>query len=168
MIPTADDVARAIIGACKETGGDPIAVAQGVGGRHPKFYPHTRARIYAAFALKKAFPDVPQTTIARLCQTQGDATAFFSQAAANARSGRANWFSDAAIDRVVARMGGYSAPVPIPAAPRPPVQREAPNKNPRTGRFVPAPAPALGKRAVYDMLAEAVRNTAAKTPPPED
>ena len=40
MTPTADDVAIAIVAACRETGDDPIAVAEG-------HFAHKKARHYA-------------------------------------------------------------------------------------------------------------------------
>ena len=57
MMPTADEVAIAIITASKETGADPIAVASGVkDGIGPKpDHAVSRARAYAAYAIYKAF-----------------------------------------------------------------------------------------------------------------
>ena len=72
MKPTADHVATAIVGACKEIGADPhplaAQIAMGVtnppGRGGDKLV--TQARAYAAVALCAAFPDVARPEIARL------------------------------------------------------------------------------------------------------
>lgn len=78
MIPTADDVARAIVAASKETGADPIAVAKGendnLRGRHvdgARPYPISRARAYAAKALAAVFTACWRTRIAGMVGTRG-------------------------------------------------------------------------------------------------
>lgn len=100
MNPTADDIAIAIVAACRETGDDPIAVAEGI-------YTQKKARHYALHALVYVFP---KTNPHRLCVyvgCTGKPGHFWSNsltAVVRPRNGRlhaAGWWDDAAYDRVI-------------------------------------------------------------------
>lgn len=58
MIPSADDVARAIVAACRETGEDPVSLVEGDVNLH--------ARHYAFHALLHVFPSEPLKGLARM------------------------------------------------------------------------------------------------------
>lgn len=59
MFPTADQIATAIVEACRLTGEDPIALVGGERGHK------ARARYVALAALMEAFPEAPKTGLAR-------------------------------------------------------------------------------------------------------
>lgn len=114
VYPTADQVAHAIVAACRLTGEDPIMLARGKKGM--------RARSYAFSALCELFPDAPAARVAVILGVISPAATMF---VANARIGRAksswmkNWHATVR-DAVPA-----SAPTPadIPAfLPRQPVR----------------------------------------------
>lgn len=89
IIPTADQIALAIVEAAKVYGDDPLAIARGGGGN--------RGRVLAYVALTEAFPDVTKAKISRWC-------AFPAQSSASAHlihARKAKWWNEDAIDEVV-------------------------------------------------------------------
>lgn len=108
---TADEVARAIVAACRETGDDPVEVGSGGfvrdrGKRHP------RARHYAYLALRWLHPDGDETAVARAVgahpqKARGYADSVRYQILGRGRAiygGRpqANWLEWPVLERVVA------------------------------------------------------------------
>lgn len=100
-LPNADDVARAIVAACRETGEDPIKCATEEW--------HIRARHYAMHALLHTFPDLQRFAAARLVGCPGSAPGFWNkswhQVAKPHHSGRshsAKWWDEDAYGRVIA------------------------------------------------------------------
>lgn len=106
--PSADDVARAIIAACRETGGDPLLCAGAKRGARGQIEGIARARHYALHALSAVFPDVPKVDLARMVGCMGKPQYFWKNSMLNVfrpRAGRphgAVWFAPAALARVVA------------------------------------------------------------------
>lgn len=104
--PTADDVARAIVAACRETGDDPIRAASGlVGGAHGTTI---RARHYALHALLHTFPKLPRGIAAKLVGAPGNPVTFYHNSwhqvvrpRASASGHMALWWNDAAYARVI-------------------------------------------------------------------
>ena len=151
-MPSADAVAWAIVAACRETGDDPIAIAsREVGGR---------ARHYAMHALLHVFQELGRHAAASLVGCPGKPNGFYMNswhrvARVVSPTGRrqANWWDEDAYGRVIAAVEA--------AVPRAPIKLSA-----ATGSIVEPlrPAASAGKRALQEMLAEAVRNTAAMTP----
>lgn len=108
-MPTADEVARAIVAAARETGADPVAVAEGERGN--RYHPEVlRCRAYAAIALRSQFEDARPTSIARMVGIWTPATAYSYLKILDEQRARGflNWWDDAAFIRVVAaiRPGG--------------------------------------------------------------
>ena len=106
--PTADQVARAIVAACRETGSDPIAVASGemvLGGPHGNLA-LSRARVYAAWALDELGFDCGAVAVARMC---GVATcsegSFLASVRHRFNHGKLSWFSRVVVDRVKMAIG---------------------------------------------------------------
>lgn len=104
--PTAENVARALVAACAETGDDPIRAATGcVGGVHGA---NIRGRHYAMHALLHVFPTLPRTSAARMVGCPGKPAAFYNNSwnlIARPVSGslrRANWWDEATYGRVIA------------------------------------------------------------------
>lgn len=112
--PTADDVARAILAACRETGEDPLAVASGKIDQ--------RARHYALNALKAIFPDARSRSISRMCG--GPAYAFYSYSRYKVFR-VAKWWDESAFERVLAATSTPilqgDEPLPLKIGPLPPV-----------------------------------------------
>lgn len=163
MFPSANAVAWAIVSACRETGEDPLVV---VGERKPE----SRARHYAFQALKVVFPDFKRERLAFMCGCSGKPEYY----ATNSTNGMQRFVGGPYVgerkhrfwneDRFIRVIAAVRAAVEddAPAAPAiPPVKLSA-----ATGSIVEPtrPAAAPGKRKLHDMLAEAVRNTAAMTP----
>lgn len=99
MLPTADDVARAIVAAARETGEDPIGCIRGEMGQ--------RCRHYAMHALVHVFGDMPRDTAAQLVGCPGKPRYFWNnswgQVVKPNWNGRpkANWWDAAALSRVI-------------------------------------------------------------------
>lgn len=170
--PTADDVARAIVAACRETGDDPIKTADGTALTAMRNKQKTnQARHYALHALVYVFPDLDRADAARMVGAPGHPKLYWNaswhQVAKPRASGighMAGWFDDGIFGRVIQAIGKEPPAVrerpiatgPAQAAARPPAPIKAPT-------ITHAP----GKRALYDMLAAAAQNT-AKIKPPTD
>lgn len=143
MMPTAYEVAVAIVTACKATGGDPLALAGGIGtgtkGSDASLLPTLRARAYAAAALDRVFnkgtEPCGQIAIARMVGVRGDISSksFFGNLGPKMGSG---WWDHEIYMRVVnavmdadspedeiARASGAIEQEPAPAAPPVPQQR---------------------------------------------
>lgn len=99
-MPNADDVARAIVAACRETGEDPIACASGVSG--------IRARHYAMHSLLHVFPDLQRKSAASIVGCPGKPVYFWNaswnqvakpQTFGNRR--KANWWDEESYGRVI-------------------------------------------------------------------
>lgn len=100
--PTADLVARAIVAAAKETGANPEEVAMGVtvrGGRNGD-YEISRARAYAAMAIKAQFPDCHNASIARMVGAKWP-TSYIGGIEFQQRNGNMKWWNAAALKRVI-------------------------------------------------------------------
>lgn len=91
--PTADEIARAIVMACRATGDNPVLTALGQ---------KSRARPVACAALMAAFPLARKLSVARLTGYQNVAT--YSGAIGMAR--KSTWWSDAAVDEIVGALVG--------------------------------------------------------------
>lgn len=184
MMPTADDIAAAVVATCRET--DEHATTLYVG----ECFPQSRARHYAMHALLHCFRDFPgaRALFAKLLNAPGKASYFHRSSTWHVlgqgpgKKARAEWWSDDAYARVIEAIGVReaeatkvpSAPPPV-RAPRPvqkptpaaPIATERPSAFLRTkwdlGRF---PGPAVsGKASLYEDLRKAVENTAKMTPP---
>lgn len=113
IMPTADQVARAIVAAARETGEDPIACASGKAthtGQGLKVTDRVsraiRCRHYAMHALVRAFPGLPRETYARLVGCPGKPDKFFDNSKMNVLPMKgsdraAKWWNEAAYQRVV-------------------------------------------------------------------
>lgn len=88
--PTADEVARAIVEACRLTGEDPIAVAKGE--------PGLRARAIALDALLAVFDEAPKAALAR-CLAYGSPSGAVSNLKHIFRV--SSWWRDDWVDEVV-------------------------------------------------------------------
>lgn len=165
MMLTANHVAWAIVAACRETGENPLTV---VGDREPR----SRARHYAFQALKVVFPDVKKERLAFMVGCSGKPEYY----AVNSTNGMGRFaggphvgermhrfWNESVFERVIAAVRLQPQAEDDPTTARPPVKK----LSAATGGIVEPrrPAAAPGKRALQDMLAEAVRNTAAMTPP---
>ena len=107
-VPTADEVAAAVVAAAREFGIDPPSLI--LTGYGPYVDGHSRrkwnerraeaksARILCALALREAIPDAPRAVIARCLGVKGAKN--FHSHAARARE-RASWWSEEAFARVV-------------------------------------------------------------------
>jgi hypothetical protein len=106
MIPTADDIAIAIVAACRETDDDPISTVQGgLGiGRATN-----RARHYALHALIHVFPKASRLRLCEWVGCMGKPAAFWNSSwhqivkprFAGSTGHVANWFDDEVFDRVI-------------------------------------------------------------------
>lgn len=97
-MPTADDVATAIIVAAAETGEDPIACASRVEGM--------RCRHYAMHALSHVFPGTGRYALARMVGCQAKPQYFWKNSVTHVLNGmgpgkRAKWWDEAAYQRVI-------------------------------------------------------------------
>lgn len=102
-MPTADEVARAIVAAARETGACPVAIAEGERGN--RYHPEVlRCRAYAAIALRSQFEDAHPTSIAHMVGVWTTATAYSYLKTLDEQRARGllNWWDDAAFMRVVA------------------------------------------------------------------
>jgi hypothetical protein len=140
--PTADQVATAIVAACRETGGyllpTAIRVARGerdLAAGKSAGYPISRARVYAALALEALF-DVGGTAISRMVGAANPSRGtLLPMIRSNIENNALRWYDPAALERVKAAVRACSSgPVP----PQPPGGNAQPA--PR-----PAPAPVVVK-----------------------
>lgn len=100
-MPTADEVARAIVAAARETGEDPIACASGRVDQ--------RCRHYAMHALAHVFQGIGVESVARMVGVTGKPQVYWSRFFNNVvrppkgqKGGHiARWWNDAAYDRVI-------------------------------------------------------------------
>ncbi len=93
LFPTADQIATAIVTACRVVGdGTPVMVATGGGGG--------RSRAVAFDALRRAFPDARRGGLARACGFPS-AIDTSTVAARLAMARRASWWRDEYVDEVV-------------------------------------------------------------------
>lgn len=155
---TADHVATAIVTASKAVGVDPLEVP--TNNNDPNALKRRllfRARAYAAIALSRTCPSRQKQSIGRMVGSRTP-TVFMAQTAADLRDGRLKkWWQDWIIEAVVKAINEVPEPVvedepeevPVFLAPRPLVSRSA----------------GPGKKALYDMLREAVLNTVADSAP---
>lgn len=155
MTPTADQVAHAIIQACREIdGADPIRVARG--SLVKKTLPDARARSYAALALGDLFGhDVLAGRMCRASQT------YVGMLRWQIKNHSLKGFDPKVLERV-------KAAVPLAEVEELPNPIQAPK--PATPVRLPDPAPVMvmgrrfanpSQRAAYEELEPAVRNTAA-------
>jgi hypothetical protein len=106
---SADDVAVAIISACRETGGEPLACASRGEGGTPERTPATnRARHYALHALVHVFPDASKVGLCSLVGCVGQPKSFWSTSwhqvvkpRPNGRGHAASWWNEGAYARVI-------------------------------------------------------------------
>lgn len=107
-IPTADEIARAVVAAARELGVPPRAVVRGLGrwvsnkdSRNQARQEIKRARFYAALALREAFPDMPKVVIGRALGV-GAAKTYLRNTEVARDAGRFDrWWSDDAFRRIV-------------------------------------------------------------------
>src|SRR4051794_4351119 len=78
MMPNSDQVAWAIVAACRETGDDPIDTATGVADAKHGHSKAIRARHYALHALLTVFPDMRKSLAAALVGAPGKPMAFYN------------------------------------------------------------------------------------------
>lgn len=101
--PTADTIAVAIIAAAKETGADPIDVAVGVlatAGIHSGKIAVSRARAYAALALRAVLDNVPSKSIATWVAS-GSPAVYIGSIDFQIRNKQLKWWDNNAFMRVV-------------------------------------------------------------------
>lgn len=96
-VPTADQIARAVVAAAMETGEDPLTV-----GAHP--FIRLRLRHYVIHALENAFPRTPIKTLCGFVGLNKNATVFYKASLREVvgRPRKALWWDDAALARVIA------------------------------------------------------------------
>lgn len=133
--PTADQVATAIVAACRETGGELLATAQALarGERddvkgNAATYPISRARVYAALALDDVF-HCGGTAISRMVGAANPSRGtLLPMARSNIANNALRWYDKAVLARVKAAVRA------CPDAPAP--------TQPPGGKAQPAPASA--------------------------
>lgn len=140
QMPTAHQVAVAIVTAAREMGTDPFAIATGASGRtHPAT---GRARYYAAMAINRLF-ECSEVACARMVGAPSP-TSYLGALKFQLRHGEAQWWRPDTLDRVVAAV-------------------QATIERPKAEPIMVQPArPAVSSRQVSArrMLEEAVANTA--------
>lgn len=123
--PTADDIAMAIVLACRETGENPIAVmtepwlvGKSVNGRC-----HFRARHYAFHVLHLAFPSLPRSSLPRLVGVTTSISNFLTSSnyavihrGSYDHRPAANWFSMTVLERITNTLRANYGQPPLPAA----------------------------------------------------
>jgi hypothetical protein len=114
---TADDIAIAVVTACKATGADPYAVVRGEddGFRGPMAdYPIGRARCYAAFALHKVFQnDYPLALYAKLLGVKPASQSVYV-AGLKLKRRLTSWWQDEIVEKVVAAIHTGVVPGEMP------------------------------------------------------
>jgi hypothetical protein len=160
---SANHVAWAIVQACRETGENALVVAE-------QRKPQSRARHYALQALKVVFPDVSRERLAWMCGCSGNPK-YYSTNSTNGiqrfvggphKGERIHRFwKEEVFERVIAAVRTCDPVVAEERGRRPQLKLSA-----KVDSIVEPTRPAAtpGKRKLHDMLAEAVRNTAAMTP----
>lgn len=174
IMPTADEVAVAIVAACRVTREDPLKVI----GREPMM----RARHYALHSLSKVFT-IDGYTLARLVGCPADPKRFwdnsrqqkFKPIIGGARKGKrqAQWWNEEDFEGVIAAIRAVEhQPIDLPAielrsraepvviVPREkpaPVARHRPTNS--WGHGGPRPAATPGKRTLVQMMEEAAAET---------
>lgn len=125
IAPTADDVAAAIVAACRETGDDPVRTAErGLGAAGPA----NRARHYALHALLHVFPKADRINLCLCVGCPGKPKQFWNASwnqivrlrFPGSTVHMAGWWSDEVYDRVIraveaartARAVGASVTIP--------------------------------------------------------
>jgi hypothetical protein len=98
-LPTAYQIAVAIVAAARECGVDPEGVANGLHG--PNFKETSRARGYAAIAIRTVFPDAKLTAIARWVGA-GSPRVYVTILDRDRRDNRLRWWDDGVLERVTA------------------------------------------------------------------
>lgn len=161
----ADHVARAIVTASKLVGVDPVDVLTGKLDQRA-YVPRTlgHARAYAAVALRRTFPWVKKNVIGAMVGS-GSPSVFMAQLEKSRRAETLKWWEDWIIEAVVNAVNGvpYVAPAPAPAVADPEPVIEMPQflqPRPKWGGKVSRSAKP-GKQQLYEMLRQAVLNTAA-------
>lgn len=103
--PTADQVATAIVAACRETGADPITVASGNSDDRRATVAHkyaiSRARVYAALAIRAVFEENGPAAIARWVGA-GTPSCYVTNVDRDLKEARLKWWDEAAFKRVIA------------------------------------------------------------------
>lgn len=158
--PNADNVALAIILAARETGADPLAVA--AGDANPKvpgvFRAVTRARCYAALALRAEFPEANKSALARMVgASKAVAGAYFSSKDQQRKEGDLAWLKVGVIqiihNALACQRGGVLRALPV-----------MPNEA-RVELSTPAVAEPVAKQPVAPKVEES-RDGLGKTLPP--
>ncbi len=162
-MPTADQVAAVIVAAARETGADPVRVLK------VETTAEKRARTYAAFALRKLFPECPMPAIGRMVGS--DHPPYVSIVYSKIMADQFQWFDMEALQRVLAAVGG-EIPVRCETAQKPPARAAAPlparKVGPNFGTVggMGPPRPNLARDLIGEKarmraeLEQAVRNTA--------
>lgn len=99
--PSADNVAAAILAACRETGADFERLCRGDADRDDKHFKISRARVYAALAIRAIFPENSAPGIARMVAS-GYPDTFLAQVDGRMKKNDLKWFDNDAFMRVVA------------------------------------------------------------------
>ena len=150
---TADVVARAIVAAARETGEDPLIV----GTEQIR----VRCRHYAMHALHRVFPEYQKQALARFVGCPGRADDFWKNSR-NMIFQKAHWWNAQVFQRVVDAVfaivddhtsGDHLRPVGQAGV----VEKKILNEDRVPFR---SSGPSIGKRKEYDMLRQAVENTA--------
>jgi hypothetical protein len=105
--PTAEDIARAIVASCRETGEDAVRAASGFVGDING--PSIHARHYAMHALLHVFPDLPRLAAARVVGCPGKPASFYNNSwnqvvrpRSDGTGHMAKWWDEYAFARVIA------------------------------------------------------------------
>lgn len=174
MYPTADQIAHAIVAACRITGADPVAVASRETDRPsaaPVLFPIARARSYAALAIQAFFPALPRAAVDRVVGCTPSSIGMFV-GSLNRRikdGGCTSWYDPERLLGVV-----NAIPKAIARAPAIPEIRQKPSTT-RAGPASPLPRPIRhpapkpseftrfgAKKRLEDELRQAVLNTGGK------
>lgn len=106
--PSADAVAVALCAAASETGEDPVECLYGEYGLH--------CRHYAAHALKRVFPSMLTSTLARVVGS-GSPHSFWTQSNRCALDGTFKWWSPATARRVELRLRTFCSRASVKSGP---------------------------------------------------
>jgi hypothetical protein len=142
--PSADTVALAIVAASRITGADPCAVARGEVSRGRGGYEVTRARAYAALALRQFDNRIPPKVISKLVGTKASsAPCYLGTLEFQQRQGEMKWLDRSALARIVGYLRGEH-PAPLPA-PTPVPVKAVVATIPVPSKVVAKPAPAKAR-----------------------